>query len=115
MTRGGRHGSLVNHLMDRSLSPVPVVGMGATELMWSDRHPYTIIAVNDEKHVVVQEDTSVRVPGSNYHDNKWTITQNPYGATKRLSLRKDRRWKLVGHTDPSFLLGSRQKYYDTTF
>jgi hypothetical protein len=115
MTRGGRHGSLTNHLLDRSRTGPPVIGAGATEVLWTDRNPFTVIEVADETHCTVQEDEAVRVSGSHRYDNKWDITPNTTGQIRRLSKRKDGRWKPVGLSDPSFLLGTRQKYYDPEF
>jgi hypothetical protein len=39
------YGSLNNRFDERVLQPIPVKGMGATLLMWSDRHAYTILDV----------------------------------------------------------------------
>mgnify|MGYP001576962564 CR=1 FL=1 len=38
---GTQTGSLINHLMSGSKGAEPEVGMGATILGWSDRHPAT--------------------------------------------------------------------------
>ena len=47
MKLGKETGSFFNHLMSRDVTP-PVVGKGATKFMWSDRHAYDVLAV-DEK------------------------------------------------------------------
>lgn len=38
-------GSVVNRIMESSRYPEIVVGMGATVCMYSDRNPYTVVAV----------------------------------------------------------------------
>ena len=41
-------GSFVNWIMSNN-STLPVVGKGATELCWSDRHPYEVTWVSDDQ------------------------------------------------------------------
>lgn len=40
-----KYGNLINNILDDSKDQVPIVGMGATLLMWSDRVPYVITEV----------------------------------------------------------------------
>lgn len=42
------YGSLQNRISERSFCTVPEKGMGATELLYSDRHAYTILEVSKE-------------------------------------------------------------------
>lgn len=48
------YGSLDNRISENVLQPIPTVGMGATETLWSDRHAYTILEVSKEtiKHTM---------------------------------------------------------------
>lgn len=48
MKLGTQTASVINHLHARGVvgEPVPKVGMGATVLGWSDRHPVTIVSVD---------------------------------------------------------------------
>lgn len=48
-------------LYENMKSHEPTVGMGATEVMFSDRHAYTVIEVLTAKKVVVQQDTAIRL------------------------------------------------------
>ena len=48
------YGNVINRVMEKSKTPEIVVGMGATECLWSDRHAYEVIAVQDEKHITVR-------------------------------------------------------------
>lgn len=45
MALGTETGSLVNHLMSGSRQPEPEIGMGATILLWTDRHACTICEI----------------------------------------------------------------------
>lgn len=50
------YGSLQNRLEEnRQWCNEIKVGTGMTEYMWSDRHPYEVVAVKDQKHVSVRE------------------------------------------------------------
>jgi hypothetical protein len=42
------YGSIDNRIAEKTLQPVPVVGMGATEMLWSDRHAHTVLQVSEE-------------------------------------------------------------------
>ena len=46
--------SLVNEIMINSRTPEPVVGMGATRLMYSDRKPFTVVEVINSTTVVLE-------------------------------------------------------------
>ena len=55
------HGSLTNMLSGTDPEVVPTVGMGCTELMWTDRHAYTIVWVSKTgKTIRVQRDIATR-------------------------------------------------------
>jgi len=49
------YGSLNNRISENRLQPIPTVGMGATEHLWSDRHAYTVLEVSKETVIVTVE------------------------------------------------------------
>ena len=54
MKLGKQTGSFFNWMMSKNQS-IPVVGAGATILLWTDRHAYEVIEVNEkEKSCVIQ-------------------------------------------------------------
>lgn len=54
-------GSAFNSIYDRTVPLEPEAGMGATILMWTDRHACTIVAVSeDRKTLWVREDKAIR-------------------------------------------------------
>lgn len=115
-----RFGSMMNMLMDNSKMPVPEVGMGATELCWSDRHAYTIVEIKSPKRIIVQQDHAKRTDNNGMSEcQSYEFTPNPDAAKIELSLRKNGRWMPVGQGlksgGSSFLIGSRQEYYDYSF
>ena len=42
------YGSFSNRLLENTLQPIPVVGMGATQVLYSDLNAYTIVEVSEE-------------------------------------------------------------------
>ena len=54
MRLGTETGSLMNHLKSNNPTP-PVVGEGATELMWTDRKAYFVNWVSDDKKECILE------------------------------------------------------------
>jgi hypothetical protein len=102
----------------------PVIGMGATRLMFSDRHPATIVEVQKSatgkiKAVVIQEDTWKVVKGSMQDGSAdYEFTPNPEAARITYTLRKNGRYVYAGsdlHTGESIAIGWREKYYDPSF
>jgi hypothetical protein len=95
-------------------SAEPEVGMGVTELCYSDRHAYTVIAV-DEKTITVQQDKSVRTDKNGMSDaQSYAYESNPSGRTYTLRKRKkDGHWVATPKGNPNvFMIGHRDEYYD---
>ena len=113
-----RCGSLINQMYSNAKSPVPVVGMGATECGWSDRSPYTVVEVISPRLLVLQGDTATRTDNNGMSDcQSYTYAPNPACHPLRVSLRKDGRWRRVGSGKGGsvFLIGKREAYYDYSF
>lgn len=109
-------GSLINHLMDTSGPLAPEVGMGATLVYWTDRHPATVIEVSRTGHrIVVQEDTSTRTDSYGMSDaQSYEFTPNPHGTKHVATRRKDGSYRISGD-GTRVLLGSRSRYHDYSF
>ncbi len=104
--------------------PDPVVGMGGTVLLYSDRNPCTIFRV-----FTYRKCTAVEVRLDNWtHDEEGYMTGstvNVKGITYYFVF-KDGRWKELNHDTATgkfktvqggwgFLIGQRQGYYDRSF
>lgn len=105
------YGSWNNHEYGRMRSRDPEIGMGATEICWTDRHAYTVIAMSpSKKTVTVQRDRVKRLgpwPSEDYE-----ITPDPEGYTMKLRLCKDGVYRCKRTT---FVIGFRQEYRDPSF
>ena len=62
------------------------VGTGMTEYFWSDRHAYEVVAVSDQKHVIVREYDHKR-KGLSLFNNDWELISNPENAERALTKR----------------------------
>ena len=83
------YGSLQNRLMEnRMFCETIKVGTGVTEYGYTDRHPYEVIEVKDQKHVTVRKLDHVHV-GNGYMDNNWKLISNPENPSRRLERRGD--------------------------
>lgn len=102
-----------------SVYPVPQVGMGATELLFSDRHPYTIIKVNSPKKITLQQDRAVRIDQNGLSEiQEYRYEPDTQGPTRVATLRKNGRWITQGESiknGAAFALGYREEYYDFSF
>lgn len=59
--------SVQNWLLSNNRTP-PIVGKGATQLLWSDRHAYEVLEVSpDLKRVVIQRYDAKRIDDKNYY------------------------------------------------
>ena len=81
------YGSVQNRLEeDRQYCDEITVGTGVTEYGWSDRHPYEVIEVRDQKHVTVRALDHIHV-GDGQMDNNWKLISNPDNPTRQLEKR----------------------------
>lgn len=110
-------GSLINRLSETATPATPVVGMGATQLMYSDRHAFTVIAVAaNGKSCTVQADTATRTDSNGMSDAQaYSFAPNPEGATYELRLNKKGKWAVKGSPDSIFGMGYRSEYHDYSF
>lgn len=105
------YGNLTNRFMEGKQDIIPEVGMGATELSWSDRNPYTIIEIISKNKIKVQRDDA-KLIGEPYTQD-WEITPNPNGEIETL-IQTKKGWKVLkGCT--RFIIGRREKYFDYEF
>lgn len=131
---GSQVGSVINHLQSRGVigEPVPVVGMGASVLLWSDRHAASIIgveALNSKVYqclVSVQEDNAMVVQGSQMDGSaKYVFSPNPNGPVRYFAkVRASGFWvpvifaesgRLKKVQGPGLRIGERDHYYDPSF
>lgn len=116
-----QHGSLQNLLMGRTASQtevIPTVGMGATEVCWSDRHAFTVVEVMSPKRIKVRADKATRTDSNGMSDaQQYEFTPDPQGRERILTLRPNGKWVPVGESQkaPGFLLGVRSEYHDYSF
>ena len=113
---------------------VPVVGMGVTELGWSDRHPYEIIEVITPKKIMLRSMSAERDPdwkpdiiagGFSGHcvnngEQRWVVKSNPEGQTRCATKRKNGKWiwvglPAVGSCAAGLRLGKAVYFYDYNF
>ena len=107
-------GSLTNHMMSRPYGePKPEVGMGATILMWSDRHAATIVKVTPTQ-VHVQRDKATRTDDRGMCESQdYTYERDPTATVEVFRLTK-RGWRAPGG-GAGLLIGDRDEYHDFSF
>ena len=81
------YGSLNNRLEENRMFTDEIkVGTGMTEYSFSDRHPYEVVAVKDQKHVTVRAMDHEHV-GENHMDNNWRLISNPENPERQITKR----------------------------
>ena len=89
------YGSLNNRIEENRMFCEEIkIGTGMTEYSWSDRHPYEVIAVKDQKHVTVRKLDHKHV-GDGCMDNSWELVSNPNNPTYEMVRRGDRWYSAV--------------------
>lgn len=81
------YGNLTNRLEENKMFCEKIeVGTGMTEYYYSDRHPYEVVEVTDQKHVKVRE-LDHRHIGDGCMDNHWELISNENNSVKMLTKR----------------------------
>ena len=81
------YGCLTNRLEENKMFCEKIeVGTGMTEYYYSDRHPYEVVEVTDQKHIKVRE-LDHRHIGDGCMDNHWELISNENNAIKALTKR----------------------------
>lgn len=111
------YGSLQNRLMELGDFPItPEVGMGATELCYSDRHAYEVVKVADDRHITVRR---MKAKCLDYFAGDWEVTPNPDGIEHELFRTKKGQWReRYGKRKLGcnvFLIGYATEYEDPSF
>lgn len=108
-------GNLWNRLMEGCETEEPYVGMGATELCYSDRHAYTVVAIKSKCRILVKRDNAIRVDDNGMSDcQKYRYEPNPDAYPVEL-IKTKKGWKILGNKYSAFALGFRDEYYDYSF
>jgi len=100
-------------------SSEPRLGMGATLLLYSDRHAYTIIGISKSgKTLTLQRDEVTRVDKNGMSEAQiYEYAINPNGHIIKARYNAKRRQWLQSGGDyrPVVMLGDRREFYDFTF
>ena len=103
-------GSLFNHLMSHN-ETVPKVGEGATELLYSDRHAYEVLEVDDKKKTaVLQRYNPKRIDGLGMSDSQ-AYEYKEFQSEPFTIYYKWGSWK-TKHRTVAFTKEARKKYGD---
>jgi hypothetical protein len=109
----GVSGGFINQMMGNN-STTPVVGEGATILMYSDRDAYEVIEVSNDGNSCVIREMDTTFVGSGYGDERYTYKSNPENHTKNLEWNsKKQKWGEVYFTTE--IIKSLAKAYDKKY
>lgn len=113
------HGSFFNMMMSNGKS-TPEVGMGATLLLWTDRHAGTITEVSEDKKTIKwKADKVSRVDNNGMSDSQdYSYEPNPDAKAMTFTLRKNGKYVVKGAPMKQGMVlsvGHRSEYYDYTF
>ncbi len=112
MRIGSETGSLCNHLLSGTVGePTPKVGMGATILMWTDRHAATIVKVTPTQ-IHVRRDKATRVDKNGLSECQEYIYEEDSAADVEIFRKTKRGWRRSG---VALRIGDRREYHDFSF
>lgn len=107
---------LWNHVPLTEEHAKPIVGEGATYLSYTDRHAYTITAVDPKgKWFDMTRDKAERADSHGMSESQdYTFTTNPNAKPIRVRMSK-KGWRIGGMKGNKVLVGVRDEYYDYSF
>lgn len=120
------YGNVINRVLEgKNFSGKEIeVGMPVTEYLWSDREPWEVTKVYDQKHICIRRLDYEVVEGSMMDGSAEykfkSNTKNQEVEIKRFKngwfdLREVNGKKLKGYTKFSLSFGRAEKYYDPSF
>lgn len=147
MKLGAQTGSIINHLYSRGTigQPPLTVGMGATELLWTDRHALTVVEIvvagpggkgeavwngdaiqaADVKRIATTRDSSKVVAGSGHDGSaEYEFVSHPDGHRTYWRFSKTGKWESIRLNDKGrwvksgehgLRIGERDEYRDPSF
>ena len=126
MKLGTETASMTNYLLSGTKGqPTPVVGMGATKLCWTDRHPATIVEVlKGGKLIGIQKDNCKRIDSNGMSEcQEYEFTPNTSGSIEYYKLDKKGAYRGVTKnengrfifTGNQLRIGDRDRYHDFSF
>lgn len=92
------------------------IGMGVTELCYSDRHAYEVVAIKDDRHITIRRLKAKRIDHNGLSEcQDYEYTSNPDGATRNLFLTKKGQWRdryrehaLIGFDEKGYPIWSEE-------
>lgn len=129
MKAGTETGSLINHLYSR-ISSDPVIGLGATILGWTDRHPGTVSEVFKKgayEYVGIRSDKYKRIDDKGMSDAQdYEYSEDPDGTVTYFRRKIGGKWAATyfdketnrwknRQSGSGLVIGVRERYYDFSF
>jgi len=116
-------GSLHNRMLEHAGHPAPVVGMGCTVSMYSDRYAATIVEVIRKGiapcGVVIQRDMATRTDCNGLSESQeYSYEMKPQAQKETYSRRKNGTYVKVGEgvsEGTKLIIGQRLHYIDPCF
>lgn len=94
------YGSLFNRLEENKMYCEEIKeGTGVTEYLYSDRHAYEVVKVENQKHIFVREYDHKHIGDGNM-DNNWELISNINNPIKELKFRYN-KWNWVTKVSPN--------------
>ena len=118
-----RYGSVVNHIIANNYKDNKIkVGMGVTEIMWSDRHAFFIKEIITDKKgnpkELKLEGAWLKALGEGCYDVSREYKEGYFQDCKQRTIRKNRKGYFTSDgtiKGTTFRIGKADEYYDISF
>lgn len=116
--------SATNAIMAYSKQPAPRIGMGATILMWTDRHAGTIVGMTRHHKgapphsLSIQQDKAMRTDSNGMSESQdYAYAPDPSAAVEVFTLRANGAYVKRGESmrGTRLVVGERDEYHDFSF
>lgn len=98
-------------------SVIPEVGMGVTICSHSDKYPFTIIGVSENKKTItIQQDIAKRIDDNGLSENQtYDYKRDVNGLILKARINKEGIWTVIGNKYKTVIIGEREKYWNPSF
>lgn len=114
------YGSISNRIEENKMYCKTIeIGTPVTRYYWSDREPYEVVAIVNQKHLFLRKMDAIAC--GEPMSNTWQIVSNPTNQTIEV-MRRYKKWYQVLHkngklefSELALSFGRAEKYFDYEF
>lgn len=108
--------NLISMCLGAGKNKTPEIGMGATQICYTDRHAFTIIGISKTgKTITIQRDKAFRIDNNGMSDSQeYNYQKDDAGVIYKARQNKNGDWKIL-NLGNKIIIDKREEYFDYSF